>query len=641
MVTGSAYLALLLSIAPSSIGTVSGGSTTRQPQATAARFMREGSEHGSAGRHAEAAAAFAQAAALQPRAPDAHSYLGSALASLGRREEAILATAAAAALRPRDAGILIHHGSLLQNSVDPPPAALAGQQKLIDDRLRDAMMAFQTAREVAPRNPAAWMNSGIVAVQLSHEGADEEMAISAIEYAQHAVELDPSPMGNTEKVLASAWAARAASASKHSKPPRLAEQTHYSEKAIDCYDRILAANPNDAFALHFRGARLENIGRWTEAIADFKAVTALVPTDPTSWEAAALTHEHLNEHQLAIEAAQRAIDLGARAEKLGGAYRTIGNAMGGLGRHAEAEVAFEKAVQFINDDASLWFFLGSSRWVWYPGTRDEADPYLEASHSYDRALELEPTHARAKMERAFSRGHSRFIQQGSVSPDDAADLLSELQEAERLHEQLLADVDDVSQEKHSHWKTGTATSFSWVRQQAWTHPSALPIIPASVARLGTSPGLIIELGVWTGSTIREIARLVGAQFSAYPGGAPRIHGFDSFLGLPEDWTGREQMVKGTFNLNGKMPTVPENVVLHAGWFNETLPPFILTELSAAAATVGYVHVDCNLFSSVYESLAMLSPWFVQGTVLLFDDWLVRHLHISHDPSFICFRSLSW
>ncbi len=62
------------------------------------------------------------------------------------------------------------------------------------------------------------------------------------------------------------------------------------------------------------------------------------------------------------------------------------------------------------------------------------------------------------------------------------------------------------------------------------------------------------------------------------------------------------MAKGHFNLGGKMPTVPENVVLHAGWFNETLPPFIREELSTAAgkkeAFVSYVHVDCNLYSSV-------------------------------------------
>ena len=132
------------------------------------------------------------------------------------------------------------------------------------------MNAFETARDVAPRNPNGWMNSGIVAVQLSHEGADEKMAARAVEYARRAVELDPNPLGNTEKVLASAWAARAASAGKHSKPPRVAEQTHYNEQAIGCYDRILQANSKDAFALHYRGARLENIGRWTEAIGDFE-----------------------------------------------------------------------------------------------------------------------------------------------------------------------------------------------------------------------------------------------------------------------------------------------------------------------------------------------------------------------------------
>lgn len=31
----------------------------------------------------------------------------------------------------------------------------------------------------------------------------------------------------------------------------------------------------------------------------------------------------------------------------------------------------------------------------------------------------------------------------------------------------------------------------------------------------------------------------------------------------------------------------------------------------------------------YESLALLSPWFVQGTVLLFDDWLVRQFRTGY------------
>eukprot|EP01043_Picozoa_sp_COSAG02_P012549 COSAG02_NODE_485_length_21365_cov_9.452584_3_plen_357_part_00 len=197
---------LLLAIACTClVGTTSEAHSGSTKLAQAAQRMREGSAHGAAGRHEEAAAAFAEAAVLQPQKADVHSYLGSALASSGRVQEAIVATAAAAALSPRDVGVLIHHGSLLQNSVDPPPSAMVGQQELIDQRLRDAMQVFQIARDLAPQNPTAWMNSGIVAVQLSHDGTDEEMAVSAIEYARRAVQLDPNPLGNTEKVLASAW----------------------------------------------------------------------------------------------------------------------------------------------------------------------------------------------------------------------------------------------------------------------------------------------------------------------------------------------------------------------------------------------------------------------------------------------------
>ena len=166
----------------------------------------------------------------------------------------------------------------------------------------------------------------------------------------------------------------------------------------------------------------------------------------------------------------------------------------------------------------------------------------------------------------------------------------------------------------------------------------------------------------------------GKTFLKTISAGPIVHGFDSFRGLPEDWAGRDGMKKGTFDVNGRKPTVPDNVVLHPGWFNETLPKFILEQLvlveredeeqqgeeddeeqgeeddeealaeadvegageraaaggagggggggggAGGGAVVSYVHVDCNLFPSVYESLALLSPWFVKGTVLLFDDW---------------------
>ena len=173
--------------------------------------------------------------------------------------------------------------------------------------------------------------------------------------------------------------------------------------------------------------------------------------------------------------------------------------------------------------------------------------------------------------------------------------------------------------RRRHWKLGTAGSFDFVAAQEWRAPSALPVFPAAVA-LAPRTGLLLELGVWTGGTIREMAGLFGKQDDELGRTEKRtLHGFDSFRGLPADWDGRDKMVKGTFDLGGSLPSVPGNVELHAGWFNESLPPFIASHLGDNV--VSFLHVDCNLYASASEALRLLVPHFVAGTVVLFDDWL--------------------
>ena len=74
-------------------------------------------------------------------------------------------------------------------------------------------------------------------------------------------------------------------------------------------------------------------------------------------------------------------------------------------------------------------------------------------------------------------------------------------------------------------------------------------------------GLFLEFGVNQGQTITMSAKL-----------RPDIHfwGFDSFEGLPEDWSGTA-LLKGNFDLKGEPPNVPENVTLVKGWFEESIP----------------------------------------------------------------------
>jgi hypothetical protein len=123
--------------------------------------------------------------------------------------------------------------------------------------------------------------------------------------------------------------------------------------------------------------------------------------------------------------------------------------------------------------------------------------------------------------------------------------------------------------------------------------------------LAPSEGLLLEFGVEKGGSIRALAKLTPR----------RVHGFDSFEGLPEAWSGTPEQ-RGKFSLGGKQPAVPPNVTLHKGWFDQVLPGF----LAAHAGPVAFVHVDCDIYSSTKTVLEALKPRFVPGTVLLFDEY---------------------
>ena len=71
-------------------------------------------------------------------------------------------------------------------------------------------------------------------------------------------------------------------------------------------------------------------------------------------------------------------------------------------------------------------------------------------------------------------------------------------------------------------------------------------------------GHVIEFGVYQGHTISHLANMFPER---------TIHGFDTFEGLPEDWSHAK---KGAFDMQGKLTQVPKYVVLHKGLFDTSL-----------------------------------------------------------------------
>jgi len=119
-------------------------------------------------------------------------------------------------------------------------------------------------------------------------------------------------------------------------------------------------------------------------------------------------------------------------------------------------------------------------------------------------------------------------------------------------------------------------------------------------------GLVLEFGVRFGNSIRQIAALAGAK--------QLVHGFDSFEGLPEVW---HHEPKGSYTTKGEIPFVPDNVKLHVGWFEDTLPEFLQKHDGDAR----FINIDCDIYSSTRTVLNLLEARIVPGTVIVFDEYI--------------------
>jgi hypothetical protein len=118
-------------------------------------------------------------------------------------------------------------------------------------------------------------------------------------------------------------------------------------------------------------------------------------------------------------------------------------------------------------------------------------------------------------------------------------------------------------------------------------------------------GLVTEFGVAKGASLRLLAAQTGRT----------VHGFDSFGGLPENWTGTKEQT-GAFTAKGKLPKVPGNVTLHPGWFDQTLPGFV----AANPGPCAFIHVDCDIYTSTATIFQALREHIQPGTVIVFDEY---------------------
>jgi hypothetical protein len=124
-------------------------------------------------------------------------------------------------------------------------------------------------------------------------------------------------------------------------------------------------------------------------------------------------------------------------------------------------------------------------------------------------------------------------------------------------------------------------------------------------------GILAEFGVYKGTTLTQIAKLFPDR---------TVHGFDSFVGLPDAWGGTSKGA-GAFDIGAKPPKLSvSNVQFHVGWFDDTIPVFA----QKYSGPLAFAHLDADLYSSTKTVFDNLSDWFVPGTIVVFDEYFGYH-----------------
>ena len=417
-----------------------------------------------------------------------------------------------------------------------------------------------------------------------------------------------------------------------------AHQAGHLDEAEHLYRQILEIDPGHANANHFLGVIAHHTGRGDEAA---QLIAKAIETDPANpsfhfdlgnvlkalgrLDAAAARHREAI--RLRPDMAEAHTDLGlvldlqGLAEEAAACHReaihlkpdyaqahnNLGIALQDLGRLDEAVASYCKALTLMPDYVEAHSNLGIAL--------QDMGKLDEAMASYHKALAIKPDYAEAHYNL-----HALLLNPGDMTPSiKCMERAVEINPDKTFYRFILGMLLDYSgnpQAAATHFdKVESGENSDRANLDAWRYIKSAnkkipPIIGSNIQafKLGINAaakdGLVLEFGVRFGTSIRQIAALVDQE----------VHGFDSFEGLPEAW---HHLPKGSYSTKGVIPSVQENVILHIGLFEETLPGFV----EKFQDPIRFINIDCDTFSSTKTVLDFLAGQITHGTVIVFDEYI--------------------
>ena len=163
----------------------------------------------------------------------------------------------------------------------------------------------------------------------------------------------------------------------------LAESGRY-EEALDTFNQITEANPEDAEAWYNKGVALYRLGRARRALDSYDQATEVNPLHAKAWYNKGVILNGLGRQKKALIAFDKAAEVNPQ---YGQAYNNKGVILDELGMCEEALAAFDRAIDTNSEYAKAWNNKGSTLY--------RLGRHTEALTAFNRATRVNPMDAQA------------------------------------------------------------------------------------------------------------------------------------------------------------------------------------------------------------------------------------------------------
>jgi len=392
--------------------------------------------------------------------------------------------------------------------------------------------------------------------------------------------------------------------------------------------------PNHPIGWKVLGALFKNTGRLSDSLIAMERSVELNPKDPESYNNLGVTLQALRRLNDAEVNYKKAIDLKPDYAE---AYNNLGNTLKGLMRLEEAESSHNKAISLKPDYAESYNNLGV--------TLQALGRLENAQTRYKKAIALKPDYAEAfnnlgnvieKLGR-LDEAKLNYKQAIKCKPDYAnafwnlAGCEKTIIAAEKwIDKTLEADVNHQLAKLmkaalrfyqgdrvfFDNLKNSKFNEHPYVRSFSWAF--GLPNLPelhfnkwyffdAIIKKCITSKPFY-EFGVWNGASFKYLINTF-----------KKGYGFDTFEGLPEDWSlGTHVERKGAYSSRGNVPKI-KGGEFSVGKFEDSLPIFFSKKRPIASL----INFDADLYSSTICALNFSKPIIGKDTILIFDEFIMN------------------